>query len=1001
MKERFYRVFLCLLLLGVILPQSMHAEEGETEPLTSLVGDGKLRVSLINETSYRRSDDIESHPFNGTLEDAFVAVSILKDDAKTNSFVFDKVTVTDALTLFEEAKASLTLKGENSVKKVVLDAKSELEITCEEEATLELIEAKATLGEGAKLVDWSGELRQMEKSSKLFALTKDSIGFNPDDLSFDVILEVTNEWQEELTYVWQVFENDKWTTIANQTTATYHTDKERLYRVLISCGESMMVSLLEVKIPDSYLKPLEGNKDLVVKITSDRTYKVVESDGENTLYFDGSLVDTFKVVRIEATVKGCEFIFRDVVIQENINTVAGSSSTLSFRGENKLPMINNAGDLTLTAEEDATLVIADATLDQGTFGRVTDYTGVLKTILRSSDRTFISGSTNVYNPAVKEHLLTVEAGTTLTDKKISYQWQLQGEKSWTNIKEANAKSYTASTKGNYRVLVGCLNDTLTSYYGVTMDEVELAPLVGVDYRDVILVRPYTYQYTDEVRENFFNGMLAGTFASVQVENTMVNAAYTLNGVTLRDSLSIEPSSEELTTCADLLIKGKNSIGELKVNGIMQLTGDEEAEITYKKIVVGKNGALTDYTGLLREVVVGKDTIGLKEADVMNYLSRDSCRLVVEPTSKEAEPKFTFVWQQKVGNEWKAIAKADANSLVVSSEGNYRVLVSKDNVVLSSYFTVVSNYMGYGASVTIVGDHAVADDVKTYSFNNELTGLFRTVTVAPQTPQDIELSFTGSVSVDLLQVKNSGFSTLVQLFDKASLKKVKVDSRLELSSDGFIPTIVTELVEMGDGVFFDYTGRVKKIVRGEEEFMPIEPEEDEQVLLVEGTADVSFAVSTNNPDVLKWVELQRYDEEKMEWISEDLNSMKPSTSNTLRAEEMVELSTRFTVRKRGFYRGMVHTTDDRIHFSTQPVEVAGDEVSIGLVDNDRIQLTVVDGRLSVRLNGAHNEPQLLSVFTLSGQMIVRQQLRDEATVALTSGNYIVAIGNKSYKIQVGR
>lgn len=994
-------MILCLLFLGMILPQSIRAEEEETEPLTSLVGDGTKRVLLMTGNSYSFWGELTTYPFNGTLEGAFVAVGFAKEGTKTNSFVFDGVTVTEALTVVEEAQTILTLKGKNSAKSIVLDQKSSLAIKTEDKATLELTDKKVTLGVDAELVDWSGQVREMEKSSKLFAIAKDSIGFNPDDLSFDVILEVTNEWEEELTYVWQEFENDKWTTIANQTTATYHTNKEKLVRVLISCGESMMVCRLDVKIPDSFLEPLKGNKELAVTITSDRTYKIYDDNGVTTLFFDGSLEDTFKVVHFESIVKSSEFVLRDVVVEEQFYLDTYSFVELSFEGKSKLPLINNHGDLILSAKEGATLKVTGDSLVHGSYGRVTDYTGALKTAKRPGGSLNLLGATNVYNPVEKEHYMTIEASTTLTGKAVSFQWQRQEEKGWTDIKNAIAKSYTATKEGNYRVLVKCIDDILTSYFVAKMDEVDLSPLVGVSNRDVILVRPYTYQYKEELQDSYFNGMLAGTFASVQVENTMENAAYTLNGVTLRDSLSVAASAGELDTYANIAIKGKNSIGDLKVNGVLLLSGEADADITYKKIIVGAKGSLTDYTGLLRDVVIGKDTFSLKDTEVTNYLVKDTCRLLVEATSKEAIPSFAYTWQQKVGNEWKAIEKADTNSLLVKEEGNYRVLVKKDNAILSHHYSVIGNYMGIGSTVTIVGDHALADEVRSYPFNNELTGLFRSITVAPEVSQRIELSLVGSTSVDLLQVQNSAYPTIVRLFDKVTLKKVKVDSRLELYSDGFNPAIAIDLVEMGNGVLLDYSGSIKKIVRGTEEYYPIAPDEEEQMELVEGRAEVSFGISTNNPEVIKWFELQYYNEELKQWFLEDMNSVSQAEINSLRAGETVTLSTSFTVRKRGFYRGMIHTTDDRIHLSTQAAEVTGDEVSIGMIDDNKIQLTVVDGLLSVRLNSASNEPVLLQVFTLSGQMVAHEQLRDEATVALTAGNYIVAIGNKSYKIQVGR
>lgn len=230
-----------------------------------------------------------------------------------------------------------------------------------------------------------------------------------------------------------------------------------------------------------------------------------QTDGEDTVPADGTLTGDGTTEADKVTLQGNATLdnvkTQATVIDGNITSVITLTGT-----SNDLGTITNAGTLTLNADEGTTITVASVD-NSGTFidntGSVTVVTGAASLDLTGSgampsDHTATGRVTLTAKPAVAE------------GADVSYQWQKQGNRNWTNVSNpytraavAGSPDFTTSISGTYRCRItvgkGGVSTTLLTrsatatvnsipdpdpeptYYTVTLPSVEGAatdPLAG-------------------------------------------------------------------------------------------------------------------------------------------------------------------------------------------------------------------------------------------------------------------------------------------------------------------------------------------------------------------------------------------------------------------------------------------------------------------------------------------------------------------------------------------
>lgn len=246
-------------------------------------------------------------------------------------------------------------------------------------------------------------------------------------------------------------------------------------------------------------------KEWATYIKTGQAQGQTQTDGDNTVPDGGTLTGNGTTEATKVTPQG------DATL-ENVKTQAtvidgSTTSVITLTGAgNDLGTITNAGTLTLNADEGTTITVASVD-NSGTFidntGSVTVVTGDASLDLSAddampSDQTATGRVTLTAKPAVAE------------GADVSYQWQKQGNGSWTNVSNpytraavAGSPDFTTSISGTYRCRItvekGSVSTTLLTlpatatvnsipdpdpeptYYTVTLPSVEGAatdPVAG-------------------------------------------------------------------------------------------------------------------------------------------------------------------------------------------------------------------------------------------------------------------------------------------------------------------------------------------------------------------------------------------------------------------------------------------------------------------------------------------------------------------------------------------
>ncbi|WP_449039943.1 leucine-rich repeat protein [Parabacteroides goldsteinii] len=249
----------------------------------------------------------------------------------------------------------------------------------------------------------------------------------------------------------------------------------------------------------------ENWKTWATYIKSGQAQGQTQTDGEDTVPADGTLTGDGTTTATQVTLQGNATL--DNVKTQKTVIADGTTSVITLTGtSNDLGTITNAGTLTLNADEETTITVASVD-NSGTFidntGSVTVVTGDASLDLSAddampSDQTATGRVTLTAKPAVAE------------GADVSYQWQKQGNGSWTNVSNpytraavAGSPDFTTSISGTYRCRItvekGSVSTTLLTlpatatvnsipdpdpeptYYTVTLPSVEGAatdPVAG-------------------------------------------------------------------------------------------------------------------------------------------------------------------------------------------------------------------------------------------------------------------------------------------------------------------------------------------------------------------------------------------------------------------------------------------------------------------------------------------------------------------------------------------